>query len=340
MTRELIFKGADLDVFYYKAAGSQALFVTFTNFGGVVPRLGFAEEFVEKQGYSGLYFIQKANHWWQTPEVFEAIAAIKATGLLRAHPKKIGYGSSMGGYGAILFSAHLDLDQVIALSPQYSIQRSKVAFDPRWKRESEEINFICDDLSIAVKHGDVHVFYDPFHQDSKHVKLISKEVPCKLYRVPFAGHPVVRLIAEAGLLKSTVLGLVDGSFSKLEFSRALRAGRRQHKQFFFGMARAAYHSNRMNLVIRISDIGLKLDANYLKLLRFRALAQLKLGDLDEAYLSACRCIEAEPKNKLSTSLLDAVRLAKERRAREVASLARNPGSPPPTRDSAGGLDSN
>lgn len=311
--RVLIFKGSALDVVYCPTGNRSTLFVTFTNFGAGAPKLGFGELFIEKQGYSGLYFIQKDNHWWQTSEIFEAIAAVQAAGMLKLYLQRVGYGSSMGAYGAIMFSAKLELNLVIALSPQYSIQQSKVSFDRRWKRQSEEIKFICDDMSLAARHGEIHVFFDPFHPDAKHAALIQNEVPCQLHRVPFAGHPAGLLIAEAGLLKSTVLGLVSGSFSRRAFALALREGRRRNKYFYFGLARAAFASGRAALTLRAAELGLVLDNNSSKLWLYKALAENRLGDMNAAHRSASRCLEITPANLQAKSLIARMRDTIEKR---------------------------
>lgn len=317
VARRMIFKGNDLEVVYCPTENRSALIVTFTNFSTGIPTQGFGEEFIRKQGYSGLYFMERDNHWWQTPEIFKAIAAVKSAGLLETFPQRIGYGSSMGAYAVLLFSVPLELTSIIALSPQYSIQRSKVPFERRWKSQSQQIKFIYDDMALAAQHGEAHIFYDPFHPDGKHAKLISGQVPCHLYRVPFAGHPVSRFMAETRLLKSTVLGLIDGTFSGEAFASALRVKRRQSKQFYFGLARAAFASGRLALAKQVAARGLALDNTNSALWRYKVMAEIRLGDIDAARLSVESYLEVAPDNQQAKLLMTTVRTLASKRKRIV-----------------------
>lgn len=71
----------------------------------------------KKIGVSVLGVTAKGNHWYPTSlrDIPEVIAP------LENHSFRIGYGFSMGAYGAIKFSRLIQADVTLALSPQFSI---------------------------------------------------------------------------------------------------------------------------------------------------------------------------------------------------------------------------
>ena len=54
------------------------------------------------------------------------------------HARRVAYGTSMGGYAAIQLSAALKLDAVLALSPQFEVDK---AYDTRWKVLANSIDY-------------------------------------------------------------------------------------------------------------------------------------------------------------------------------------------------------
>ena len=111
---------------------SQTLFVTFSNFRGA-PSLeddGFGQDILNKMGIPAINIVTAGNTWFQSPEVFDLAQTVLKTRSKFA--KSVGYGSSMGGYGAMMLSNLLRLDATLTLSPQYSIQPEKVQGDSRW----------------------------------------------------------------------------------------------------------------------------------------------------------------------------------------------------------------
>jgi tetratricopeptide (TPR) repeat protein len=119
----------------------------------------------------------------------------------------------MGAYASLLFSKILGCTDVIALSPQYSINRGKVNFETRWEKEARSINYIIDDLpsmvSISAK---TYIFYDPNDDDSKHVELIQSNIKFKrlnLIKLLGAGHPVAPALLQCGLMNKYLNSILE-----------------------------------------------------------------------------------------------------------------------------------
>jgi len=83
-----------------------------------------------------------------------------------------GYGSSMGGYAALLFAHKLNFHVVLAMSPQYTIVED---FDTRWRASSGQINWQYDINEMSKLYtGKMFVTYDPYDLDAQHFSLIKE----------------------------------------------------------------------------------------------------------------------------------------------------------------------
>jgi Flp pilus assembly protein TadD len=113
------------------------------------------------------------------PNWFPDAEMVRAADAIRAHfaglSQVIGYGSSMGGYGAVKFSALLGITHALSFAPQWSIAPADVgSWDNRFlHRFDKSIN-----QNVAVQshdvQGKVFLFYDPFLAvDERNAKLIA-----------------------------------------------------------------------------------------------------------------------------------------------------------------------
>src|SRR5260221_10915465 len=81
------------------------LVITFTGRAAAPPvEKGFGETYLIKRRVSAVHFISKDNHWWQTPEPAAAIDELRNRGLIGGDRQITLYGSSMGGYAALILS--------------------------------------------------------------------------------------------------------------------------------------------------------------------------------------------------------------------------------------------
>lgn len=204
---QLLFAGNDISVRSVLSSNTDLWAVTFANFERHPQpgRPGFGEAFLKKNGISALHFVSSANHWWQTPEIITAIA--RAQEFLEKHfssATRVGYGSSMGGYGVLLYAQALRLDRVLAISPQYSIDSDKVPFETRWREEASQLSFAYDAMPKKFENCHLHIVYDGQHAgDSEQVKLFPKTL--QRHSLPLSDHPSSKYLLQTGALKSLVL---------------------------------------------------------------------------------------------------------------------------------------
>ncbi|HEX8389395.1 MAG TPA: hypothetical protein VF636_10280 [Sphingomonas sp.] len=244
---ELLFDGEDVRVRVRLQPRSRDLVVTFTGRSSKPPvPKGFGEDFLAKRGVSAIHFISKANHWWQTPETDEAVALIKARGLLEGHERITLYGSSMGGFASMIQSRELGADHILVVSPQYSIDGAKVPFEKRWRGYAAALSFDHDDMPAGLDEGaTLSAVVDPFFPpDMAHVRLIQRLRPVSLIPVSFAGHNTARVLEECGLMQRSLEALIDGRFDPAAFRTDYRQRRTEASLFWFGLAEALISRGR------------------------------------------------------------------------------------------------
>ncbi len=145
---------------------------------------------LEKLGLSVLGITAKANDWY--PDSFLDLPIFS---LPLRHKFRIGYGFSMGGYGAIKFSRALCADVTLSLSPQFSI-------DPK-DGDGRFSNFHpaprCGGRPLREEDtgGKTVIVFDPnLYEDNlaaQKIQSISADVEKVL--LPDAGHFTSNLIA-------------------------------------------------------------------------------------------------------------------------------------------------
>ncbi|UPK31826.1 hypothetical protein IVB18_26210 [Bradyrhizobium sp. 186] len=180
---------------------------------------GFGQDFARKQAIDGFYVKCAGNHWYQYPEMLDALSAIR-----RAASGKdiVTYGSSMGAYAAMKFASALGAKRAVAISPIFSPDPRKPPFEGRWKTDADQIEFI-DDTMIGAADTDAFVLTDPTHADARHGRLFRATFPrCTIVAVPFASHPVGHFLREAGLLGDLVKDLIFGAFDNSRWCRDRR----------------------------------------------------------------------------------------------------------------------
>ena len=185
---------------------------------------GWGEAFFIKRGQPIICVLFKKANWYQSEGFFEAMHAARA--FLGEKVKISAYGSSMGGYGAILAGKTLKADHVLALCPQYTIQQDIAPFERRFLDQAREIGEFLYDIDAELDDTiNYVVVYDPTHNiDRRHVALFKH--PLKWTRIPLPGssHGVLMNIFEM-VEKDVFLNMVLNQIPPLAFRQKIRLGR-------------------------------------------------------------------------------------------------------------------
>ncbi len=211
-------------------------------------RRAFGEAFFKKRGISALYVMCAGNHWYQYPDMPEAIAAARGA-LVRSGANRIlTYGTSMGAYAALRHADALGASAVLALSPQYSNDPARVPWELRWQRDWDGIEWQPHSAQPLSFHGVPAVIYDSENADRRHAELIAEETPCDLIDLPYAGHPVGRFLLEAGLLHEIIFAALDGTLDPPKIKRAALAARSRSFNYLVEISkRQPSHRRRIGL---------------------------------------------------------------------------------------------
>lgn len=252
-----IFEGRDIRVVarLFEESGKD-LVITFTGRAAAPPvEKGFGETYLIKRRVSAVHFISKFNHWWQTPESAIAIDELRSRGLLDGGRRITLYGSSMGGYAALILSRLIKPKRIVVFSPQYSIDAGRVPFEKRWRTYAAKLKFDHDDMAAGIDHdAEIKVVYDPFFEpDRRHVQLVEKLRSVEHIPVRFAGHNTARTLEELGLITRVIDELLFGAFSIHGFVQLYRRARPGSCLFWYGLSQTLLsHGHRAGALLASS----------------------------------------------------------------------------------------
>ncbi|WP_264210399.1 alpha/beta hydrolase [Leisingera thetidis] len=243
-----VFDGEELRASLFHPQAKR-LFVTFRQ------RVAVAGEFEDRgpvknmtqHGYAHLHIQCRNNDWYVNSETKALSRSLRA--LASGYDDVAAMGFSMGGYGALRFSADLNLSRLIAVSPQYTIAQGVVPHDRR-RREAAAFDAGLGDLVRYGRHGvQGVVLFDPFRKmDLNHALYIQAVFPdLQLCRLSCGGHPASQVIRDGGSFWDLQSMLRSGPLAAARVLALHRQRRRLSQTYWRRLARAARQRGRMAL---------------------------------------------------------------------------------------------
>jgi hypothetical protein len=243
-----LFRSDDLLVRRVGGFGGQTCYVTFDSYTDhrTLDRPGFGEHHFRARGIDAVHVLSRDNHWYQYPELSDALAAVASA--TARYDRVIAYGSSMGGFAALHYGAACGATVGIALSPQYTVDPSVVPFDRRWAEDVARINFREDALPPL---NCPYIVYDPLDRhDKRHFDLSAERWPVIGIPVPHGGHPVAAYLLETDLLGALLRAVEVGPIDASAFARELRVRRRRSGHYLSVLAqRVPAHRPRQKVAL-------------------------------------------------------------------------------------------
>lgn len=254
---ETLYRGRDLAVSFADQPRRKPLVITFAARRPIqsLDFAGFGTAFLGKYGYPTAQITVASNHWYQTPEMDAALIAL--SDLASGHARIVTYGSSMGGYAAILFARLLGAEAV-ALSPLFSIEGAVVPWERRYRTDAAAIPAFLYGPEL-MRGAKARILYDPRSPDRRHVALIDAVTDAELFALPFSGHPTTTFLLETRVLSSVVRQLIDGR-APTTLDRA-RAVRHRSPRYWRTMAAVARRHGHLRLSVIAARRALRLDPN-------------------------------------------------------------------------------
>lgn len=233
------FEGKDISAFS-RFYGRSRLVITFSQYSARPPAAIFAGGFLQKNRISHIGIQARANHWWHSAEVAQALRM--QADEIRRHDHLVTYGASMGAHGALAYSAMLDADTVIAVAPQFSIFRDEMPGETRWQAEAGRIRRIPRDMTTMVsRRAAKFLIYDPFFAPDLAQVRRFRDLPNSHHlRLALAGHmPLQRMLA-AGSLSTMTLALMRPDPDIAEIRRLIRDSRTRVPNYCLALALRRY----------------------------------------------------------------------------------------------------
>lgn len=220
-----LFRSKDVVVRRVPAGNVDRWVVTFDHYGigHGFDRPGFGEAYFQTQGISAIHVMGRGDDWYQYADMDAAMATVRAA--TRGAVRVVTYGSSMGGYGALRFADAAGATDVLALSPQYSLDPKVATHERRWSQDFRRIRWRPDSNGPITCSARAVVVYDPIGPDRWHGERIARDLACHLIRLPYTAHPVTTYLSDAGLLGPLIAGLLNGEFDQQTFRREARRAR-------------------------------------------------------------------------------------------------------------------
>ncbi len=293
MNAEIIFSSETSSITRFRATEGQTskqCFVTFSVFGSrsLRSKVGGTDPLL-REGYDVFCVQTDSDDWHQSifPSGIELLGSI----LEKDYEAAFGYGSSMGGHGAILYAKILKLKSVLALSPQYTISES---FDQRWYESDQKIKYVYTMDDALDYDGDIVIYYDPFDTDAEHVELfLNNFKSSKIVNNPvkFGSHPVVHYFHDAGKLKELLLAFPKGQYT---FNQTIDL--KNNKTYLSQLSNHLLDNNKFTsaktTILKALELGDETHSSY----RRASDVFKKLDDFEEAIKYAKKAIAARNNN--------------------------------------------
>jgi len=232
-----IHPSGECDGFYEKIGGhalcyversKKQLVITFDNLSTAgykgYDRQAWGSKFCADNGWSCLGVLAPGPTWYRDARLIERMERLRDEKFFDQFENVALAGASMGGYAAMAFSQLIPGANVIAFSPQTTLDREIVPWETRFKQAlgtdwTLPYKDAVDCISTA---NTVYVIYDQFIRlDKKHaLRLTGDNVV--LLRAPGCGHRTPFVLRRLKQLKPTMYGGITGSLTQTGFADMIK----------------------------------------------------------------------------------------------------------------------
>lgn len=232
-----IFPAGSSDGFYHRFGGHAAsyverskerLIVSFDNLsdaGYPHPDIEpWAAKFVRDNGWSHLGVYAQGPSWFRDMRMISFMEKLRDDGFFEMFEKVVFVGTSIGGFAALTFSSLVSGANVIALSPQSTLNSKLVPWENRFKKgRMQDWSLPYSDAALQLSSVDqAYVLYDPFFtRDRRHILRLPQEKLTHLKGFGF-GHKSAVVLRRLNLLKSVMFQAIEGRLKPSDFYRWTR----------------------------------------------------------------------------------------------------------------------
>lgn len=235
------------------------LMISFDNLSNVndksLSREGWGYSFYRDHKWSHLGIMSFEANWYRDPRLFDWFEARVADGAFNGFGKVVLTGTSMGAYGAMAFARLFKKADVLAFSPQTSLDGKLAPWETRFAsgRKQDWSGRYRDAAQKLKGCGNVFVLYDPgFELDRKHAERV-KGANVHHLKTWFSSHKSALFLRRANLLKPLVEAAVAGQLDEQTFYKLYRQ-RRSLPWYVNGLTDAALGRGHHGLVGNVANV--------------------------------------------------------------------------------------
>lgn len=236
------------------------LIVGFDEKGAIdrpAPTYPWAFQAVKKTGHSHLAIVMTgANDWFRHPDLAQFFNELRGLGFFDCFKRVVFYGASMGGYGALAYSAACPGAEVVVYSPQTSLDPAVVPFETRFRdgyAAGDWSGAFCDAAEMAKLAEKVTVFTDPYHRlDALHTRRLPVH-NLVWHKCPHFGHMPARRFRDMGILGEVSRHAWQGTLDARCFAQLRRGARYTSKKVARAVLRRGVKTGHAGLVVRVLD---------------------------------------------------------------------------------------
>ncbi len=185
----------------------------------------WAEKFVRDNGWSHVGVYARGPSWYRDDALAAFLEKLRDDGFFAQFDKVALIGTSMGGFAALTFSCLSPGATVVALSPQSTLDLTRVPWEKRFvKAQSRNWQMAYSDAAEQIADLDrAYVLYDPFFEpDKMQVMRLPQEKIVHLKGFGF-GHKTAVVLRRMEQLKHVMQAGIDGTLTTTEFQSLARA---------------------------------------------------------------------------------------------------------------------
>lgn len=184
----------------------------------------WAQKFCADREYSHLGVYSQTPTWFRDLALIEHLTRLRRQGFFKPFKQVSFVGTSMGAFGALAFSSLAPGANVVAFSPQSTLDETLVPWEDRFaKGRAADWSLPYSDAAKNVsKAGKAYLIYDPFHLgDRLHVDRLngSNIVHLKGFGI---GHKSALVLNRMDILKSVMEAAVTGTLEEDQFYKMIR----------------------------------------------------------------------------------------------------------------------
>ncbi|MGB5558963.1 MAG: hypothetical protein WBN04_13245 [Paracoccaceae bacterium] len=237
--------------FLYIPRSMETLVVTFDNLDIAMTkredRRPWGYSLIKDQGWSMLGVLAGGWTWYREPWVSQQFDELRDSGFFKQFKRVVFYGASMGGYAACAFSPAAPGADVVAISPQSTVDKAVVPWETRYKVvwDSDFSGPYGDAAKVSSTARRVSILYDPYEPlDAAHAARFVGDNVDHL-RTPLLGHRLGSSLNQMGVLSPIILGALSGTLSRHDFYQLLRARKTfpRYQRELFNRAVARGHTD-------------------------------------------------------------------------------------------------